>query len=888
MDHRVEATQPFLGRTGAHSNMRPSSTNVLNTPRPPMMVSIPCVAVAGWVGLLTFFTAQPLHQYQYPTTPFFFFFLSLSLPHHGILEQPTLVTTRHIPHSTRIRARQEDLQRPYQQTAIRYRPRPTMAGVEGMAFMAGGLPLAGNKEGGSFYSHDVDEAGSTDFFDQFVMLDGSDSETTAEGGGGLGQFCGASGLPVSPQLSSIEPSLSMPTTGTGSASGRTAGAGGAAGNHGNFGPSGGRTMPLDNLSGNANGSNLNGNHGGGAGTGGWQGAVNSPIIARPHQFQQQQAQRLQRATTNIGDHKMKPDIEIDGLPFTTSGFGEPLGGGTVSDSELLKLEGLSMRTTKVEVPQPAASVPPSPTPLGSSPKKSSRLGAFCSRFRSKAVSTLHGKSKQQQVEIKQASSMSTPVISSAQMGGGAVKSESGRPRPVNLDLSKSQLPLSPPLTGAMPASSQPQTISGNQLMNGNNNNNMNFVNGFLDDPFLTDQYLRGGQFVPPLQLSNGATNGNMPHTPLQTPLIDGIPAAWQLPVTSPGFVMSPNGEINSNWWDTAGIDAMDTDPITNLFPSNTTTATNPRDASLNLAMHFPHNSFEYPAPPGTDDFSVSNNLMLHMPQPRGPNAAVLHPQYRAQQQQQQQSSSSSRRPKPRAPSSGARHHHYTGNGTSGSGMSPRKTRTASGSSTTPFPTTTTSSKASAGGPPGGRLHRRSASMQMLPNHHHHHPHNPSLSSPGTLLDPPGAGSTPSAIRKRRSWTGRRVSHSSSQVNLNSLLPPNGQSASSSSRGHKSTRRTASCSSLAALAGMNGMDGGGGGLDGGGGGGGGSFVNYTPQDKQLLMTGVAPSGSSKTKLRREKEAKEKAREFKERLARAVEAAGGDLERLKEVEEGLALV
>lgn len=74
---------------------------------------------------------------------------------------------------------------------------------------------------------------------------------------------------------------------------------------------------------------------------------------------------------------------------------------------------------------------------------------------------------------------------------------------------------------------------------------------------------------------------------------------------------------------------------------------------------------------------------------------------------------------------------------------------------------------------------------------------------------------------------------------------------------------------------------------GGGGGGGSFVNYTPNDKQLLMTGVAPSGSSKTKLRREKEAKEKAREFKERLARAVEAAGGDLKRLEEVEEGLAL-
>ncbi|KAK4679124.1 hypothetical protein QC764_201350 [Podospora pseudoanserina] len=687
-----------------------------------------------------------------------------------------------------------------------------MAGVEGVAFVTGGLPLAGNKQSGSFYSHDMDEAGSTDFFDQFVMLDGSDSETTAEGGGGLGQFCGASGLPMSPRLLSIEPSLSMPIAAeTGSVSGR------AAGTHGNFGPPGA-------IHGNVNGHSLP--------AGGWQGAVNSPIIAHPRQFHQQQAQRLQRSTTNIGNLKIKPDTEVDGLTYTTSGFGEALGGGTVSDSELLKLEGLSMRATKVEVPQPAASVPPSPTPLASSPKKTSRLGAFCSRFRSKAASTLQGKSKQQHMEIKQ-ESISTPVISSAQMGGGTAKPRPGRPRPVNLNLTKSQLPLSPPLTGAVPTSSQPQTISGDKLMNGsnNNNNNMNFVNGFIDDPFLTGQFLRGGQFAAPLPMNNNSNN--MPHTPLQTPLIDSIPASWQLPVTSPGFVLSPNGEINTNWWDTTSIDAMDTDPITNLFPPTTSsTTTNPRDASLNLAMHFPQ------------------------------TPSILHPQYRAQMQQQQSSSSSSsssRRPKPRAPSSGARHHHYT---TSGPGMSPRKTRTVvSGSSTTPSPTTTTTTSSSKPIPTGGRSHRRSTSMTTLPS--------------GTLLDPPSTSqSSSAAIRKRRSWTGRRVSHSSSQINLHSLASP-----SQSSRGHKSTRRTASCSSLAALAGMGGVE--------HNGGGGGSFVNYTPNDKQLLMTGVAPSGSSKTKLRREKEAKEKAREFKERLARAVEAAGGDLKRLEEVEEGLTL-
>jgi hypothetical protein len=45
-----------------------------------------------------------------------------------------------------------------------------------------------------------------------------------------------------------------------------------------------------------------------------------------------------------------------------------------------------------------------------------------------------------------------------------------------------------------------------------------------------------------------------------------------------------------------------------------------------------------------------------------------------------------------------------------------------------------------------------------------------------------------------------------------------------------------------------------------------------------MTGVAPSGSSKTKARREREAAERQREFRERLARMVRAAGGDVGRL----------
>ena len=58
----------------------------------------------------------------------------------------------------------------------------------------------------------------------------------------------------------------------------------------------------------------------------------------------------------------------------------------------------------------------------------------------------------------------------------------------------------------------------------------------------------------------------------------------------------------------------------------------------------------------------------------------------------------------------------------------------------------------------------------------------------------------------------------------------------------------------------------------------SFVNYTPQDHKVLMRGVAPSGSSKTKARRDREAAEQKRKLGEAVRLAVAAAGGDIEKL----------
>ena len=61
------------------------------------------------------------------------------------------------------------------------------------------------------------------------------------------------------------------------------------------------------------------------------------------------------------------------------------------------------------------------------------------------------------------------------------------------------------------------------------------------------------------------------------------------------------------------------------------------------------------------------------------------------------------------------------------------------------------------------------------------------------------------------------------------------------------------------------------------------MNFTPDDSKKILTGVAPSGSSKTKARREKEAAEKRRKLSQAAVKAVLEAGGDVRSLEE--EGL---
>ena len=75
--------------------------------------------------------------------------------------------------------------------------------------------------------------------------------------------------------------------------------------------------------------------------------------------------------------------------------------------------------------------------------------------------------------------------------------------------------------------------------------------------------------------------------------------------------------------------------------------------------------------------------------------------------------------------------------------------------------------------------------------------------------------------------------------------------------------------------------------GAGRGGGDPFHNFTPADSTKILSGVAPSGSSKTKARREREALEQQRKLSEAAALYVKSMGGDADRFRKealLEEG----
>jgi len=128
---------------------------------------------------------------------------------------------------------------------------------------------------------------------------------------------------------------------------------------------------------------------------------------------------------------------------------------------------------------------------------------------------------------------------------------------------------------------------------------------------------------------------------------------------------------------------------------------------------------------------------------------------------------------------------------------------------------------------------------------------------------------------RSSRTSSRSIPSHAAATKNPSKSSKGRSSRRAANGKNSSSRNGSAPSSACSASSCGL-----GL--GGGGGEMPFVNFTPQDATRILSGVAPSGSSKTKARREREAMEKRRKLSEAAAAAVLAAGGDPSQLKEVE------
>lgn len=155
------------------------------------------------------------------------------------------------------------------------------------------------------------------------------------------------------------------------------------------------------------------------------------------------------------------------------------------------------------------------------------------------------------------------------------------------------------------------------------------------------------------------------------------------------------------------------------------------------------------------------------------------------------------------------------------------------------------------------------------------PHSSSRPPP-PLSPPPPTTSRAYRLSKRRSKVGSlRLPKSVGNLKIASPSKPSSSSTSSENnlRSHKSAGALKSSKSSGGLKSHT----------SGCGVGGFGFVNFTPSDKGKILTGWAPSGSSKTKARRELEALEKKRRLSLAAEKAIIEAGGDVEGLRR--EGL---
>lgn len=504
------------------------------------------------------------------------------------------------------------------------------------------------------------------------------------------------------------------------------------------------------------------------------------------------------STSSHVGHDIDPSALAVSSEPSSAGFAPPeyLGRGSISDTDLPRVEGISLsspaKEKRVSLSQPSSPTPPNTTATRKSTNRF--LDAVQSTIRK---ATNRRKPRQPLPEDRPGSPMNDmPIVAPRQRP----RQKRGASRKDVAD------PVSP--------QHQHQQQHPYPQVNGG------FVHGSCDDPFNEAPPLPR----PPTQY--------FPHdgmgSPLESPGIKSEPGSFQTDYTTSqmppdaswqqhrqhqhqhsGSVPTTAGQWNgpqmvtptdAGWWDYSMANQGGAGAGGDYH------AAQHRNADINLAMHSQQAGlpYEYQQHHQMSD-TANSGLMIQMPQPRPPQATVVNDLGMNAQTHLPPpppipaSESRTHRP-PRAPSSGARHL---------SSSPVRKTRAPSAS-----PTRTT---------PNQKRHSSGGSVSST------------RSASGRL--PASVPGTPSGVRKRRS------------------RDPSGGSA------------------AAFAASSGGSDGG-----SGGGGGGVGFVNFTPNDGSMLMTGVAPSGSSKTKARREKEALDRRRKLSEAAMKAVAAAGGDVDQL----------
>ncbi|KUI74114.1 Regulatory protein wetA [Cytospora mali] len=587
---------------------------------------------------------------------------------------------------------------------------------------------------------------------------------------------------------------------------------------------------------------------------------------------------------------------------------QPASGGSISDSELLQLEGLSVNSPRKMATHhgPASSTPPTMQSFGPSTTTTTTTTGNISGLTDDI--DLSSIAKNQQIH-KSGSRRFETIYSTIRraVGGhsrGRVQQQHPNTAPIPQTVIPSHMESAKKATRRLASESQAMPTSWNglpispaltEMANVRPNDASAFVNGYLDDPFFDPSlsFHNTGGLAPAAQINGGKKliyHGAIPHTPSRTPIIkaettNGDDISQFFPTTSESwgldatFATTPDLSNNNNnnnnnnilSFDGTGMDTWGFDPpsdggnhgMAHLGTSlPETSSRNHHNLTIQVPPTYARDHRH--SAPGADDLAT-NGLMIHMPQPQTPSTAPLlssqvmpgmhdgsaypFPDEHPQPMHTFRSGGGGgggpytgdhgRRHKPPAPSSGAR---YMGAAT----ISPRKTRPPSSlSSSSPSPTP--AGGGGGGGGRGGGQRRSRSATRRAPSLHR-----VSTSDMGGIAAPT-TDTQSHAIRKRRSassWLGgRRTTSNAASVRVGDVMMA------SSSAGS------------------------------GEGGGQIGFVNYTPNDHNVLMTGVAPSGSSKTKARREKEAMERQRKLSEAVRKAVTAAGVDVGRLKE--EGIVI-